>query len=587
MELMAGSWTPLVNQPKFFAGTMLLLTDGTVLCHDEGAGNGGTSDWWKLAPDANGSYAKGGWSKVASIPNNNAIPKAQGGPTNAPLYFASAVLRDGRVFVAGGEYNSGTSVDLLAAEIYDPVANSWTNIGTPANWNNIGDAPCCVLPDGTVLLGSIMDTKTALYDPVNNSWKTTANKDDSSSEETWTLLPDGSVLAAECSGNPKCEKYIPASDKWVSAGSTPAGDGLVQSSVGSSNEIGPALLMTDGTVFAIGATGHTAVYTPPVIANQPGTWAAGPDFPKDSNNKLMQAFDAPAVLLPNGKVLCTAGPPKADGWAGPTNFFEFDGTSLNAVPNPTTAGTDTWQDRLLLLPTGEVLFSNGTQDIEVYQPDGSPDPSWRPIITSSPASVQPGFTYTLKGRQINGLSQANSYGDDATMATNYPLVRIRNLASNHVFYCRTHSHSTMSVATGNVIHSTQFDVPNNIELGPSSLCVVANGIASCVSVTVSHKSWKEIKWEIKEIKEIIKENLKAEVDVLKDLISEIPKLKDAEGDPFQQFGGDPEWLRAIRQLAQRSDQLQQEVMQLRAFIREEERPKVGEAALKASARKRQ
>jgi hypothetical protein len=582
--IVAGKWTPLQNQPSFYAGTALLLTDGTVLCQDEGSSNGGTSNWWKLAPESSGNYIKGTWKQVASMPNNNAIPKAQGGPTNAPLYYASGVLNDGRVFVAGGEYNAGASVDLLAAAIYDPVADSWTNLSTPSQWNNIGDAPCCVLPDGTVLLGSIKDMRTALYDPSTNSWKGTASKEDSSSEETWTLLPDGSVLTAECSGNPKCEKYIPAADRWVAAGSTPVGAGLVQSSIASSNEIGPAILLNDGRIFAIGATGHTALYIPPAIANQPGTWAPGPDFPKDSTNKLMQAFDAAAVLLPNGRVLCMAGPPKSDGWAGPTNFFEFDGISLNPIPNPSTASTDTWQARLLLLPTGEVLFSNGSQSIEIYQPDGSPDPSWAPAITSSPSTVQPGHSYTLKGRQINGLSQANSYGDDATSATNYPLVRITNNATGHCVYCRTHSHSTMAVATGNVIHSTHFDVPANAELGASTLCVVANGIAGCVRVLVSRKAWKEIKVEIKETKEL-KENIKAEIDLVKSLVSEIPKLKDSEGDPLQQYFGDPEWLRVVRLIAERSDQLQQEMVELRSFITEDERPDVGSAGLQGTDKK--
>jgi hypothetical protein len=35
------------------------------------------------------------------------------GPVDAPLFYASAVLKDGRVFVAGGEYNAGNQVDLL------------------------------------------------------------------------------------------------------------------------------------------------------------------------------------------------------------------------------------------------------------------------------------------------------------------------------------------------------------------------------------------------------------------------------------------------------------------------------------------
>src|SRR5258708_7241935 len=70
------------------------------------------------------------------------------------------------------------------------------------------------------------------------------------------------------------------------------------------------------------------------------------------------------------------------------------------------------------------------------------------------------------------------YGDDAQTATSYPLVRIINNATAHVSYARTHNHSTMAVATGPMIVSTQFDVPENIETGHSTLQVVANGIPS-------------------------------------------------------------------------------------------------------------
>ena len=63
---------------------------------------------WKLTRDINGNYVNGTWSALADGPN-------------APLYFASAVLRDGRVFVAGGEYNNGVTAELLAAEIYNPL----------------------------------------------------------------------------------------------------------------------------------------------------------------------------------------------------------------------------------------------------------------------------------------------------------------------------------------------------------------------------------------------------------------------------------------------------------------------------------
>jgi Kelch motif len=160
---MPGTWTPLTHQPTFSANAMILLTDGTVMCQELA-----TANWWKLSPDAFGSYVNGTWSSIAVGPNG-------------PTYYASAVLRDGRVFVAGGEDNFGDNgVDLAAAEIYDPVANSWTTIpipSSPSNWTVIGDAPCCMLPDGTVLLGSINDQRTALYDPVTNTWSAGPNKD--------------------------------------------------------------------------------------------------------------------------------------------------------------------------------------------------------------------------------------------------------------------------------------------------------------------------------------------------------------------------------------------------------------------------
>lgn len=39
---------------------------------------------------------------------------------DAPLYYASAALKDGRVFVAGGECNVVSQVDLLTTQIYHP-----------------------------------------------------------------------------------------------------------------------------------------------------------------------------------------------------------------------------------------------------------------------------------------------------------------------------------------------------------------------------------------------------------------------------------------------------------------------------------
>jgi len=472
-----GTWKPLANQPNFNASTMLLLTDGTVMCQDGGVALGGSSHWHKLTPDANGSYLLGTWTALADSPS-------------APRAYASAVLINGSVFVAGGEYADGLEWDLLAAQVYNPVSDIWNVASVPPGWTNIGDAPSCMLPDGRLLVGSIIDNSTAIYDYTNNKWVAARPKVNiNSNEETWTLLPDGTILSVDCNGHPGAEKYIISADQWVKIDPTPKD--LVEAA---SIEIGPAMLLPDGRVFCIGATPHTALYQKGANPTDLGTWSPGPDFPPQPGNPNVGAKDAPACLLPNGNVLCIAGPVNGNenDYLCPMYYFEFDPTAgkfAQITTNPPSHDDQIppSEARLLLLPTGDVMFSNGTMNISVYQPAGTPNPSWMPSIDEikdrdgKPATdLTTNYWYNLFGRQLNGLSQAVSYGDDAQMATNYPLVRIKNNATGYVVYCPTQNHSTMGVATGSAQQNTWFLVPNGIEPGPSDLQVVANGIGSTV-----------------------------------------------------------------------------------------------------------
>ena len=134
------------------------------------------------------------------------------------------------------------------------------------------------------------------------------------------------------------------------------------------------------------------------------------------------------------------------------------------------------QPSLLLLPTGEVMLNLNF----VYKSTGTFLNVWRPTITSFlfQNNVNPGGTYQIFGRQFNGLSQANGFGDEFQVATNFPLVRITNNATGDVSYATTHDFSSMGVATGAAIVSTFFDVPTDLEIGESKLEVVANGIPS-------------------------------------------------------------------------------------------------------------
>jgi len=457
----AQSLETLVNQPPHGAGLSFLLTDGTVLSQGRNY-----HDWYKLTPDAFGNYVNGTRTQVARLPAGY-VPDA----------FSSAVLANGRVVVVGGEYNNGAFVLTNKAAIYDPVANTWTPLGHPAAWGFIGDSPSVVLPNGLFMVGRKLDKRMATLDPTTLKWTEVGNagKSDFNAEEGWTLLPDGTVLTVDVKNELNSERYTPSAGSWVTEGSTivdlaaPSTSGPIPYPGGTYNppgEVGPAILRPDGTVFATGASnnnaGHTAVYHPGATPTAPGTWTVGPNFPHDA------AGDSSAALLTNGDVLVLGN------WG---MLYQFDGTNLTPELSPASAAY------LMMLPTGQAILTGGR--IQVYNSTGTYSPTWAPAIANYPAIVTRGSTYSISGTQFNGLSQAAAVGDEFQTATNYPLVRITNTGTGHVFYVRTHNHSSMGVATGNAIVSTKFDVPAGMETGAGTLEVVANGIPSpAVTVTV-------------------------------------------------------------------------------------------------------
>jgi hypothetical protein len=450
----------LVNQPPDGAIVGFLMTDGTVMYQ----GNG-YSDWWRLTPDKFGSYVNGTWKQLASLPSGY-----------APLYFAASVLADGRLIIEGGEYNFGIFAFTNMGAVYDPAKDTWTMQKPPKGWGFIGDSPSTVLPNGHFLIGSKFDKRDAELDPATLTWTevSSTGKRDRNAEEGWTLMPDGSVLTYDVTKAPHSEKYDSTQQEWISLGSTivdlhsPYGSGCIPYGKNlcyyPPGEVGPGMLQPDGTMFATGSgsnggsgPGHTAVYHPTT-----GKWTVGPDFPNNDN-----AGDSYAVLLPNGHPLVV-------GVSGTS--YEFDGKHL--TPSLYLG----YFSHLLDLPNGQVIVGGG----EVLIPAGKPNPAWAPSVTQYPHTVTRGSTYKISGKQFNGLSQAQAFGDELTSVTNYPLVRITNKTSGHVFYAKTHDHSTMGVATGNTIVSTNFDVPSGMETGASTLEVVANGIPSKkVSITVN------------------------------------------------------------------------------------------------------
>ena len=167
----------LVNQPPDGVGISFLMTDGTVITQ----GNG-ESDWAKLTPDKFGSYLKGTWKSIASLPAGY-VPDA----------FASAVLADGRLIIEGGEYNNNQFAFTNLGAVYHPVKDTRTKQKPPTGWGFTRESPSSVLPNGHFPLGSKFDRRVTELDTITLMWtnlKSTA-KNDRNTEEGWTLMPDG------------------------------------------------------------------------------------------------------------------------------------------------------------------------------------------------------------------------------------------------------------------------------------------------------------------------------------------------------------------------------------------------------------
>ena len=499
-----GSWTKVGNFPYSNPGHMLLLSDGTVMIQQDV-----TTNWYSLKPDNQGHYVKGNWSTLASMANTR-------------QYYASQVLQNGKVLVAGGEYGSGGH----RAERFDPQANggvgSWTDVTPPASPPLLGafsDASSIVLADGTVMIGPVAPYdfggsnyyNTLIYHPADSSWTHAISGSIKYQDEaTWVKLPDDSILSVDIyDGGTSSERYVSSLGVWIPDGN------LLVSVAGGAGEVGGAFLMPDGRAFWLGGSGHTAFYTPTGNTNA-GSWSQGPDMPYyngpqvnsisntftvTSYTGLLTAQDAPAAMMNNGKILCNLG---CNTCHTTTFFFEFDtatgvftptGCPTNATPGSLFVPSSTKSDATSMvdLPDGSVLYNDGGR-LYIYQPDGSPLASGKPSIQTI-AWNRDGSLH-LTGTLFNGISQGASYGDDAQMDSNYPLVRFIDNSGN-VTYGGAYNWSSTGVQTGGKVVTTECTVPANIMNGPGkySLQVVANGIASA-SATFYDPVWVDFNYTV-------------------------------------------------------------------------------------------
>ena len=497
----AHSWST-VTTPPGSVGVMLLLPDGNVLANGNNDSNG-SSTWYLLTPDSSGHYADGKWSTVSSM-------------NDTRLFFSSQVFPDGRVFVAGGEYGAGAAT----SEIYDPrtdshypghqaatSSNPWTRINPPTSLLNPAqpspalasgnqaflDSTSELFGTGIVLItpvGPVSYGGTLIYNP-STGWSagpTLANGEPFEDEASFVKLPDNSIITIG-PNNQTTQRFIPTSSgltgTWAPDASVPVQ--MYDSVVG---EIGAATLLPNGNAFFQGGPGHTVIYTPSgTTAN--GTWKQGPDIPQS-----LAPDDAPMAMMPNGKALMAESPKSTSNnkYPGPTSYFEYDysagatGTFTEvgaAAGSGPTGGPNNlprqngpcYQKTMLDLPDGTVICSDYSTNLYIYNPDANSNStvtSLKPTISS--VSQNADGTYHIVGTLLNGFSEGATYGDDAQMNTNFPIVSLQN--GSRVYYARTHGWSNTSVRQAGAVETTDFDLPLGLPAGTYSLVVSASGLTS-------------------------------------------------------------------------------------------------------------
>jgi Big-like domain-containing protein/Kelch motif protein/galactose oxidase-like protein len=146
--------------------------------------------------------------------------------------FTMTSLQDGRVLAAGGHSVPTIHSNVAGAEVYDPVANTWSAAGTLATARFMHSA--ALLSDGRVLIaggrgpGNPLVSSAEVYDPVANSWSTVASLSVTRGDFGVLTLPGGKVLAAGgWTDDPShgaltlasAELYDPASNMWAATAS--------------------------------------------------------------------------------------------------------------------------------------------------------------------------------------------------------------------------------------------------------------------------------------------------------------------------------------------------------------------------------
>jgi hypothetical protein len=360
-----GSWSAPVTIPTV-AVNLLLLKNNTLMFYEDGSS---ATVWDYVA------------NKFTSV------------PTTTDLFCSGhALMADGRVLAVGGYGQSSSMIGIANAEIFDPSSNTWAAVPPMAfrRWY----PTATTLSDGRILVTAGWQTTNhtnagipEIYDPVANTWTQLTNANNPF--ETYPfmfLLSDGRIIhtgGTEVATNTdvldiNAQTWTVLDSRIVDGGSATMyspGKILKAGSAADSQSTGPS----SNTAFFLDTTQSSA------------TWQQVPSmaYPRSFLN---------LTTLPDGTVLATGGETDKNGGNINNAVYAAELWSPQTQTWTTVASMHTpreYHSTALLLPDGRVLQSGMGADFgnvpdemsaEFYSPPylfkGA-----RPTITQAPAQI--------------------------------------------------------------------------------------------------------------------------------------------------------------------------------------------------------
>lgn len=435
---------------------------------------------------------------------------------------------DPSILVPGHKILAG---NLLGPEtyLYSISDNAFTPTGTKVYNDSSDEEGWAVLPHGKILnydLFQSIATNTGYaetYNPATGLW-TSISPADGTARGTLPVLSDTQVgyelgplirlldgRALVIGANQHTALYTPSSNTWA------PGPDMRADLTGPGGTIPNALFGADDAAAAILPNGHvfltadagpnpvslrgrtrdgSASVSLPTTAGLQSTWSVAQADGKNTTippGTVIYSVDSPTSITLGtydaSNNLVTVNAQKTQGniklvlggvFSSPTQLFDFDPNAGTMTPIAGPAGSflpseGAYVTRMLMLPTGQLLLSDSSNQLYVYTAAGSAPASLRPVI--SHVHYTDDGVFVLTGTQLNGQSAGASYGDDDQMNENYPIVRLQNPTTGNVYYCRTTNWSSVSVG-GNQPQSVNFTLNSAIRPGSYELTVVGAGIAS-------------------------------------------------------------------------------------------------------------